>query len=249
MVAIVLACLALSSTFEDVHHRFTVDLPRGWTFTPMPGDTGGATFKRVRQDVPALASIRAFPVGKTTTLETLARERKNGAAAAPGFRLIEEQLDGLAGAKAKRMRYSAHIDEEGKLVKIVEERMALIAGVAYVVHVETLASEFGSFETDFAKLFESFSPGTKSGKSGNAKVRSPVVGRWAMAADPSSILELKSDGSLVMGTVLGRFVVQGKSIVAMLEGGREEFTWSIVAGDLVLNSAALDHPIRYTRVR
>lgn len=241
--------VALATPFQDVHERFTIDLPPEWEFAPMPGDVGGASFRCKREHVVALASVRVIKVGAGTQLSELAKRVGAAAEKEPGYKRLVDELDILAGMPAVRRRYQVNVDKEGKLVKTVEQRIAIGERQGYVVHVESVAETFPAFEAEFAHLFGTFRPVDRKGTKAKRMMASPVVGAWAMAEDPSAVLTLRADGSLSMGGAGGVYRVEGKRLIARLQGGGEEtFTWELIEGDLVLSSPSLDAPIRYRKL-
>ncbi len=58
MLALVIVSALQGLAYEDIHQRFSVDLPNEWQLAPMPGDTGGVTFRRVRDQALAICTVR-----------------------------------------------------------------------------------------------------------------------------------------------------------------------------------------------
>ncbi|MEL6544087.1 MAG: hypothetical protein AAFQ82_05645 [Myxococcota bacterium] len=246
MICALLAVAALAAPFEDVNHRFTLDLPRDWQFVPEISKQGSSAFRRVHGGVPAQAAVFTFRAPKGVGLRELLKQRVTAARKEQGYRRIEEESAALGGFKAHRHRYEVLLDEKRDLKKTVEEWITVGAGFAYVLHVETLSEEFSSFSRDFARLAETFKP--KDGR-GSGPIKSPLIGEWAMEDDPSTILSLQRDGSLKLGPVSGTFTLNGNTLVTQLPGGAQEaFDWRLSGGTLTLASDSMG-TIRYQRVR
>lgn len=241
MIALILT-LNVSLLFEDIHHRFTVDLPPSWSFVREQSKGRTSAFRRVYGGVPAQAAILVFDADDVP-LRALVRSRTASAQKLAGFRRIDEGKVVLGGFKAHRLRFEAAVNDS--VNKTVEEWMAVGRGKAYVIHVETLSEEFGAFRRDFDRLAETFRPldGRPSAPA------APIIGSWSMKSDPSVILVLNRDGSLALGDVRGRFTLNGSSLVTQLPGGGQEvFDWRLEGGELTLSSEAAGS-IRYQRVR
>lgn len=241
-----LFCVSVTAPFEDVNHRWTVDLPRDWQFVPEISKQGSSAFRRVHGGVPAQAAIFTFRAPEGVGLRQLLKQRDAAAREQEGYRRIEEGAAVLGGFKAHRHKYEVVLDAEKDLKKTVEEWMTVGRGFAYVLHVETLSEEFGSFSRDFARLAETLKPtdGQPEGP-----VKSPLIGKWAMVDDPSVILTLERDGSLALGEVQGTFSLSGNTLVTQLPGGAQEaFDWQLQGGLLTLSSESMG-TIRYRRLR
>lgn len=238
-----------AAPFEDVHGRFTVELPEGWQFAPIAGDTSGAAFRRDLEGLFALASVRAVQLGASASLEAFSRKVASALVKEPGYKQLAEELDTLAGVPAIRRKFVMSVGRDGKLLKMVEERVAVIGGTGFVVHVETVAEAFGTFEPDFAQLFASFVPKGVKAKSA-AVVTSSIVGAWVMVGDNDAKLDLKPNGTFRMSGMSGTYRIDGNKLVTQVVGtGQETFAWELLEGDLILSSPAFDEPIRYRRAR
>jgi hypothetical protein len=156
MLNLVLLCLALSTPFEDPLKRFTIDLPSGWEFAPLPGDTSGTSFRIKRPKSLAFASVRIFPAMPDTTLDSVSKLLAQSSAKETNYKQSAQELTYLAGFPAMRRRYSSNVNKE--LVKTVEQRFAIVGNRIYVVHVESLQPTFKEFNSDFEKIFSSFKP-------------------------------------------------------------------------------------------
>ena len=238
-----MAAVSATTPFTDPLERFTVELPTGWSFAPLPGDTTGVSFRRELDGVPANFSVRLLRVKKGTGAAAVAADLARLVQKQPGYRIVAEELDSLAGRPAFRRRYVVNINGDVAWPKMVEIRVAVHNHQAYVLHAETLAEAFGVFEKDFKKLFASFHPRDV------AKTKAPsLAGRWRMQVDANVLFELSEDGRFILGDVVGIFRVVGQQLITQMPNGAEEtFTWKITDDMLTLSSANLDEPIVYRR--
>ena len=241
MLAFVFAALNLAAAYNDIHERFTVDLPAEWQLAPMPGDTGGVTFRRVREKTLAIVSIRVVAV-KSVTLDAYVKRLVDGSSKEQGYRPISGDNDTLAGQPAYKRKFGLDVDKEGKIKKIVEERIVVVNGFGYILHTESLDSTFDSFADDFKHFADTFQP--KSGETGGTTVmaaqRSAIVGIWRMESEPTTTLVLNPNGSLTMGNLQGQYRVEGNKLIVQLNGSvQETFTWRKMGDSLTLSSQAL----------
>lgn len=235
-----LISLSVGAQFEDVYHRFTVDLPPDWIFVREQSKAGTSAFRRVYGGVPAQAAVVVFDA-RDISLRDLVKSRTAAARKQSGFRRIEDGRAVLGGFKGHRFRFEAAVDDS--VTKTVEEWIAVGRGKAYIVHLETLSEEFNAFRRDFDRFVETLRP--LDGRSTTSA--SPILGRWTMKQDPSVVLLLSRDGSLAFGEVRGRFTLNGSSLIAQLPGGAQEvFDWRLDDGELVLKSVTAG-TIRYER--
>ena len=245
---VILLVAVLAAPFTDTQSRFALDLPRGWTYAPMPGDLEGATFKKTEDGLMAYANVRVWSVGPEVTLASLLRDTGAVTARASGYRLVVEEPATVGGQDGVRRRYVSLINDDKRFAKMSEDRFLVVADVAFLVHVETLAEAFGSFERDFEAIFASLRPGGAPSPSADGLISSPILGRWAMVGDPATIFDLRADGTFVLAGTRGVFGLEGARLRARPHGGGEEvFDWELVDGELVLRGAALGEPIRYRR--
>jgi len=156
MLNLIFLCLALSTPFEDPLKRFTLDLPPGWEFAPLPGDTSGSSFRIKRPKSLAFASIRIFPAMPDTTLDAVSKLLAQSSAKESNYKQSIQELTYLGGFPAMRRRYSANVNKD--LAKTVEQRFAIVGNKIFVVHVESLQQTFKEFNSDFEKIFSSFKP-------------------------------------------------------------------------------------------
>lgn len=251
MLALALVALLPSLAYQDIHQRFTVDLPNEWQLAPMPGDTGGVTFRRTREGVLAICSIRITNL-KRMSLDTYVKKLIASNENEKGYRALIQEPDTLAGAPAYRRRFALDVDQEGKIKKTVEERIAIANGIGYIIHVETLEGAFDSFVADFQHFIDTFKPaGSEQPTSAQPSMgRFPVVGIWRMEGDANTVLALNPNGTLTMSGFTGLYRVEGGKLVVQLTGGIQEvFTWNLVGDTLTLVSPTLGEPIRYKRQR
>ena len=97
MLPFVMLCVALGAPFEDVEHRFHMDVPASWRFTPQPGDSGGATFHRDQDGVFANAMVRVMPFDMAVPLETFVSRIAAASDREQGFRLLERKAASVGG--------------------------------------------------------------------------------------------------------------------------------------------------------
>jgi hypothetical protein len=247
MLLLVLTTL-VASPFQDNFKRFTLELPEGWHFSPVAGDDSGAAFKKDGHAVPAHAMVRVFAAGGET-LDSLVRESGAAVAKEPGYQLISEGQSALAGQPAYRRRVSYFINGDKNMVKLAEDRMLVAGDKAYVVHVETLASAFNTYEKDFDALFAGFAiAATGGGEVGAELLKGPFIGKWAMVGSESTLFELRADGTFDLDGTPGTYRVQSNELWALPQGGEEErFDWKVKGDELTLTSPNLGEPMRYKR--
>jgi hypothetical protein len=247
--------------FEDTQNRFTLELPRGWTFAPQPGDMSGAAFQRKLNDVPASFAIKIIEVAPTMTLDAFVARLTAGVASSPGYTLVSDSRERMAGLATVRRRYKVDVDVGGgdktNWVKVVEDWYSIGPGGGggtgkpgargYVVHAESLATSFASFEADFELMrrsvrFTGVDPGAPE------PFPTELVGLWAMAADPNTLFRLEPDGTFDLAGTAGVWRVNGPEMMTRpLGGGAEVFRWRLVDGELELRHDNLGEPIRYRR--
>ena len=255
---LILALALLGSPFQDIHKRFNLDLPAGWKYIPQPGDTRGAVFHKNLEGVPAHLNIRSLkvPVGSSagdvadSLLATMQYE--------PGYRLLANDMDFLGGMPGHRIRYVIDINGDRVWQKMVEDRFLVEGKRAWVVHFETIAEAFSSFEEDLTKVSSTFALGATSDSSGGSqrgalsgrKTVSKLVGRWQMVAQPTVVFEMKKDGSFDLAGHKGSWSNRGGKLITMPDGGGEEsFNWQIDGNLLLLSGVHLTTPIQYRRIR
>lgn len=250
MLALVIVSALQGLAYEDIHQRFTVDLPDQWQLAPMPGDTGGVTFRRTREGALALCTIRVSEL-KKMTLDLYVKKWLDGIAQLPGYKPIDSQSDKIAGSPAHRLKYGLAVDKEGKMRKTVEDRITLIGGVGYMIHTESLEQSYDSFAADFAHFAETFRPAGQEVQPTQQTIGNlAVVGIWRMQDDRNTVLTLNPNGTMTMAGYTGLYRIDGPRLVMQLTGGTQEiFTWNIVGDTLTLVSPQLGEQIKYTRQR
>jgi hypothetical protein len=249
MLSLALA-LVLGVQYEDIHQRFTVDLPEQWQLAPMPGDTGGVTFRRTRDQARAIGSIRITEV-KKMSLDAFEKSVVSQTEKQKTYRRLAAGIDKLAGVAAYRHRYALDIDEEGKMKKTAEDRMAVINGIGYVIHAESLEQTFDSFAIDFTHFIDTFRPAGQQGPSqvqqANA-ARLVLVGVWRMEDDRNTVMQLNPNGTMAMAGLTGMYRIDGNKLIMQIAGGQSEsFTWSLADDTLTLTAPQLGDPIRYKK--
>jgi len=243
--------LAAPTAFEDTQQRFVIDLPAGWRFSPMPGDTAGAVFTAAVDGLGAVASVRVFALDQPVALAGAARDSLVIVSREPNFRLLTEEPCTLGGLAGVRRRYVHAVGDGSPRMKMVEDRLATYRQTIYLVRVEALAEAFAPFEADAVTLFASFRPrGVVPEPDSPGLIASPIIGRWALDGDATTIFELRSDGTFSLAGASGEFRLDGATLVTKAQGDGEEAFAFVVQGDrLTLSSPALGEPLGYTRVR
>lgn len=246
MYSLLIATL-LTLPFEDPQGRFVVDLPEGWSTSA--SDAGGVTFTKNRQAVFAVCSVRVIPLGQTGAqgyIKTLEQSAQNQ----PGFKVMAKGADKLGGTKAWRWRYVASIDQTGKLQKIVDERVITANGVAYMMHLETVAQAFESFVPEFSQLINSFNyPRPEEQVSPVAVPNYVLVGSWRSETDAAMRLTFYADNRVLFGAFSGVYRIDGNQILIKLTNrDTQQYFWQLVGGQLTLVSPQLPAPLRYRRV-
>jgi hypothetical protein len=251
MLALVIVSALQGLAYEDIHQRFSVDLPAEWQLAPMPGDTGGVTFRRTREAALAICTIRISEL-KKMTLDAYTKKWTDSIAQLQGYKAGEVKPDKVAGAPASRVKYSLPVDQEGKIRKTVEDRIVLINGVGYMIHTESLDQSYDSFASDFAHLVETFKPAGSDQKATQQQTigNLAVVGIWRMQDDRNTVLTLNPNGTMTMAAYTGLYRIDGPRLIMQLTGGTQEiFTWNVVGDTLTLVSPQLGEQIKYNRQR
>jgi hypothetical protein len=247
MAFALLVCLALGASFDDIHHRFTLDLPEGWEFAPVPGDEGAA-FRRNNNGLLANASVRVFELDPADTLEAVAQALKSVVSKEEGYKILTEEKVSLSGISGFRRRAVYTLRDDPRFAKMVEDRVAIWKGRAHVLHVEALAEAFAGFEDDFGRIFSSYVIPQAPAARGAELIRGPFIGRWVMVDDRDTILELRADGTFALAGEKGVFRVEASALTLRPTRGAEEtFAYEVSGDELVLKGSALGEPIRYKR--
>jgi hypothetical protein len=239
--------LLLALPYEDAQQRFAVDLPNGWSASA--ADPGGVTFTRNRDGVLAVCSVRVTPLGQTS-LDGYVKALIRASQGQPGYKVIAQGSDKLAGAQAWRRRFVANIDPAGKNQKTVDERVTASNGVAYLVHIETVSQAFESFVPEFAQLVNSFDfPRPQQQTPSVGLPNYVLVGSWASQTDAASRLTFYADGRVLFGAFSGVYRIDGNQLIVQLTNREPQlFYWELVSGNLTLVSPSLAIPLRYRRV-
>jgi hypothetical protein len=198
--------------FEDTQGRFSLDLPAGWSFAPQPGDASGVFFRRVWEGMPANATVRFMTFTVPIELNAFAARIAAASDQEPGFRLLQSEPVLVAGTPAIGRRFVTFVGGNKRLTKVVEQRLGMLGPFkAYVLHAETLADVFGTFEKDFETLFSSFVPHDGAKPIGQTRARRPrrfdprlLVGLWEGGGQT---LQLSPAGVAVLGEQSGSYRV------------------------------------------
>ncbi len=169
MLAVVFAVSLVGVHYEHPKQHFTVDLPKGWVLVEPSNDPAGAIFHRNTNDRLTICTIRAVQLGNAS-LQDFVLAIAAASQGEPGYRSVASGPTTLAGETGYRLRFTQFIDSSGQFTKTVEERIAIIGGVGYVVRVEGFTHWFNARVGDAAHIFKTFAtPGTD----GRAKSASP----------------------------------------------------------------------------
>lgn len=235
MLPLVLFCLALGVPFEDVEHRFHLNLPAQWQFAPQPGDSGGATFHRNHDGVFANATVRVMPFDMAVPLDALVGRIAAASDQEPGFRLILRKEDRVAGYPSIHRRYLVLVNGDPRLPKMVDQQIFLVGRMGYVVHGEALADAFPTFEKDIAGLSNSFVPGTGAGAPAPARTRltrAAVLGHWHGGGHS---LTLSSGGAITLDGMAGYFRLEEGALLATFGRDTKVFQVDMTKGCLELS--------------
>ena len=241
MQALTLAALVLATPYVDTLHRFSIDLPSGWEFAPQPGDTGGAFFRKNVEGLLANATVRVLNFPQPVQLADFAARIAAAADQEAGYRLLVSQNTTLAGVPALKRRYVVAISVERKLYKIVEQRILIRENFGYVVHCETIADMFPTFEADFAKFFVGFVPGEGElapvpvlHKRVKTDLRK-LVGVWEGAGHS---LHLTPSGSVILDGIQGSYYVDNGVLVFKFNQDRRTHEFELKGKLLTLSGGS-----------
>ncbi len=246
VLLVAMGAALLGAPFEDTQGRFTIDLPRGWSFAPQPGDVSGAAFQRQLNDIPASFSIKILEVGKGTTGEDFANRLSAGISSEPGYELKSQGQQQLAGVTVYRRHYVVGISG-AKFTKMVEDHLGVRLGKGYIVHMETLEDNFKKLAPDFAHLLSSLRfTGVDAGAP--SPFPAELVGKWLMVGTKETIFQLNADGTFDLAGNPGVWRINGSEMLTRpLGGGAEIFQWRLVDGELEVNNDNLGSALRYRR--
>ena len=242
---VLVASLLVAAPFQDTQGRFTVDLPAGWVFAPQPGDTGGAYFRKNLEGMIANATVRVMNFSGPVPLNQFAARIAAASDQEPGFRLLLSEPTTVAGAPALKRRFVVAINGDKQWTKMVEQRVLLRGAVGYVVHVETLADAYGTFEADFNKIFSSFRPGSpereivheiQQERVGRARVRKAdlrlLAGHWEGGGHA---LHLTPAGTVTLDGMGGTYRVDHGVLVLTLASDQRIYEFSLSGDTLSLS--------------
>lgn len=160
MLAVMLAVSLVGVSYEHPKQHFTVDLPKDWAPVAPLDDPAGVVFHRNTNDRLTICTIRAVPIGDAT-LQDFVLAIAAASQGEPGYVSLASGPTTLAGALGYRRRFSLFIDPKGQFTKTVEERVAIIDGIGYVVRVEGFTHWFNQRARDAAQIFKTFAaPGS-----------------------------------------------------------------------------------------
>lgn len=246
----VAAALAAATPFEDVHDRFTLELPKGWQFQPQPGDLQGAVFGRNAEGIPAKAMVRVAPAPGGISARQLIEHVGQAFRDSAGYRSLKRGTARLGERRAARHRFLVAVSEDSKWQRMIEQRAVVVGGRGYVVHVESLAEAFARFQGEFNRIFTTFEPAgeasqtqqQQAGAADMALLDGPYIGRWRRQGE-GTVLELRADGTFVLGEQTGTFRIQGKRLTFNLRDGKSRrFHYEVQEG-----STLVLHPLDVRR--
>jgi len=251
MMLLLLGALVAATPFTDEQSRFSLSLPDGWSVAPRVAASDGVAFRRQVDNLFALILVNVMPAEAGLSLHKIAADSGRVVAGTPGYRLVADGVSKLGALPAFRRRYVQLMTADGRWQKMCEDRWAVGQGRIYLVHAETVAESFGTFEQDFEMLFASFGmPTAAAAAAGDLLLDSPVVGRWMMAGTTDTQLDLRADGTFSLLNLQGTYTVEGAVLHMRPSGAAEEsYRWRRTGKDLVLESAALGKPIVYHSVK
>lgn len=230
--------VALAVPFEDTGHRFHLELPPGWSFTPQPSDTGGATFRRAQEGALAYGMVRVMQLGQTPpALGAWSQTILGIYSGEPGFRLIHERKTRLAGVPAMEHLFVVSVGPGSKLVKMAKQTTLIAGETGFVVHTETLAEAFPLFERDFKGLLRSFAPGpgphAPPPKKHRPTTMKMLLGAW-QSPDATHTVFLSPQGAAVVDGVEGKYRLAPGQLIVTLPGGDTFYQMELAEGALSL---------------
>lgn len=234
--ALVLAAV-LAQPFEDTAHRFHLDLPPQWQFAPQPGDTHGAVFRRMSDNVFVNAMVRVMELPVGTSLDAFATRVRAASEDEPGYRSLMQRPCKVAGVPAQCRRFVTFINGDEKMPKMSEQRILLSGHFGFVVHAETLADGFALFEPDILALMASFGTGAAPLHAAPPppQVRpADMLGIWR-STDGQHRLVLSPGGVIQLDKLHGTYQLSYGSLIATLDDGAAIFEFSLAKGVLTLS--------------
>jgi hypothetical protein len=171
MLAVTVVVSLLGVHYEHPQQHFTVDLPKEWAPVEPLTDPAGVIFHRNTHDRLTICTIRAVPLGDAT-LQDFVLAIAAASQGEPGYVSLASGPTTLAGAVGYRRRFTLFIDPNGQFTKTVEERVAIIDHVGYVVRVEGFTHWFNKRSRDAAQIFKTFATPHADGGAKPASIRS-----------------------------------------------------------------------------
>ncbi|MCC6808266.1 MAG: hypothetical protein IT381_12660 [Deltaproteobacteria bacterium] len=251
-VAMVLAASAQdgSKPYEDIKSRFRIELPEGWKWNPQPGDTLGTWFRK--QDTGALGNfaVRVVKLDRTTTLDNLLKEAEGAISDEPGYRRLSDKQVTVASRATTKREYTMFVAGSDRTQRRVEDYFLQNGDHAFWLHFETLAEGFDLFREDVDQMVASFVPiagGQKAALVGESAMK--LIGRWQKIGDAELVMELKEDGTYVLGAATGSYTVEKNALILRISGqGEERFNYSLNKDELTVAGPNLDVPIHYRKI-
>jgi hypothetical protein len=215
MLSLLLFSLAIAAPFEDVDHRFHLDLPVRWHFAPQPGDVHGAAFHRDADGAFANAMVRVMPFTMAVELDALASRVAAASDGEPGFRLLVRENSRVGLYPSIRRRFTALVNGDPRLPKMVEQQILVVGQTGYVLHGESLADVFPTFEADIMRMQASFVPGAQGAGAAIHHAqklhRHHLMGQWISAGHT---LALSQGGAITLDGAHGTFSLEGGALTA-----------------------------------
>ncbi len=252
--------VASAGEHQDPRGRFRFPVPEGWAFAPAFGDVDGVRFRRelARAEAPVWLLVHADPPAGPRP-EAIERARDEGR----GLRLVASDASALGGRPARRRRLVA-----GSGRAAVEVRAWYLddAGRQYVVWFEGPTHALRRLDRELDRVVAGFRPAAGTPPTAAppperpssrpteppAPARPPprdtaLVGRWHKEGGAS--LLLGSDHLFDLGGQLGRWRLDGSTLVLHVEGGKTvRFGVRLLDADrLELSAPRLPAPQLYVR--
>ena len=235
-LAAVIAPAAPATPFEDIHHRFHLELPAGWQFAPQPGDNGGAAFRRTVDGAFLNGMVRVMPFTDDVELTAFVERIVAASTSEPGYREQFAERCRVAGYTGHCRRYIALVNGDPHLAKMAEQRLVVHNRVGYVVHVEALAEAFVGYERDVQALLRSFAlgPTPKASAPRRHPHMSDLNGAFRSRSGAHT-LELTPGGTLVLDGNAGTYRVDQGTLVATFAQDTQVFGLDFAGDALVLS--------------
>lgn len=252
LIAGLVALLSLSAPFEDIHKRFHFEVPAGWQFAPQPNSKGAAFRKSVSGSM-AQVFVTSMSFDLPLTLDAFGQAIGAASRQEPGYELLKEELDQLAGLPSLHRVFIVYINGNPKMPKMVDERIAVDRNTGYVIHCETRAEIFSAAQKDFVAFAANFEPGPlpegkaqPSSSQTLAGVRSSVVGRWEGSGQ---ILHLSPSGVVLMGNSTGTYKLEPGLLTLDIDGKQVMLQYQLNGDQLRVSGDVFGAGLDLTRVK